>query len=433
MRYISLNIKNIYLLLLIIAPVDSLAQGEMYARKVIRTLCNASMHGRGYVQKGDSLAAAWISDEFRKIGLKAFNNNYYQEFTLSVNSFPDTLWFEADGRTLIPGVEYLIGPGSPSLKGEYQVEYFDQDLLLEPSRIITFVKKARNKFVVFEHTSDVITEDSLHKVMQDLVEWLRKDTIIQIAGIIEVSQGKLTWSVRNYQDARPCLIVREDVFKKRISTINIHVKNRFHKAYRTRNVMGYILGKNPADSILVVSAHYDHLGRMGSEIYFPGANDNASGVAMMLDLAHRLVKEPKCNYLIVFIAFAGEEVGLEGSRFFINNPPFSLDKIKFLINLDLVGTGDEGITVVNGTIYNNEFNRLMLINSAYHFMPAIKARGEACNSDHCYFFKNGVPCFFIYTMGGIQAYHDIHDHVETLPLTGYDGLCQLLIRFIRQF
>lgn len=433
MRYINLNIKYIFLLLLIIAPVAALAQGEMYARKVIRILCDSSMHGRGYVQKGDSLAAAWISEEFRKTGLKAFNDNYYQEFTLSVNSFPDTLWFKADGRTLIPGVEYLIAPGSPSVKGEFKVEYFDQDLLLEPSRIIPFVAKARNRFVVIERTSDAIAGDSLNKVVQGLIEWLRKDTLIQIAGIIEISQGKLTWSVRNSLDARPYLIVGKDVFKKRISTINIHIKNQFHKAYRTRNVMGYISGKNPVDSILVISAHYDHLGRMGSELYFPGANDNASGVAMMLDLAHRLVEEPESNYVLVFIAFAGEEAGLEGSRFFVNNSPFSLDKIKFLINLDLVGTGDEGITVVNGTIYNHEFNRLISINSAHNFMPTIKARGEACNSDHCYFFKNGVPCFFIYTMGGIQAYHDIHDRVETLPLTGYDGLFQLLIRFIGQF
>jgi aminopeptidase YwaD len=64
-------------------------------------------------------------------------------------------------------------------------------------------------------------------------------------------------------------------------------------------------------------------------------------------------------------------------------------------------------------------------------LKQIKIRGEACNSDHCLFHQKGVPCFFIYTLGGIQAYHDIYDRAETLPLTEYEDYFKLLVSFIK--
>ena len=89
---------------------------------------------------------------------------------------------------------------------------------------------------------------------------------------------------------------------------------------------------------------------MGKDVYFPGANDNASGVAMLLNLANYYSKkenQPKCS--IAFIAFAGEEAGLLGSKYFSEHPLIPLNKMKFLVNLDLLGTGDEGMMVVNAT------------------------------------------------------------------------------------
>src|SRR4030095_9120627 len=108
------------------------------------------------------------------------------------------------------------------------------------------------------------------------------------------------------------------------------------------NVLGMVPGTLYPDSFIVFTAHYDHLGRMGKKALFPGANDNASGSAMIIDLARYYAQpanRPKCSLL--FIAFAGEEAGLIGSRYYTENPILPLEQIKFLINLDLMGNGEE--------------------------------------------------------------------------------------------
>jgi aminopeptidase YwaD len=100
--------------------------------------------------------------------------------------------------------------------------------------------------------------------------------------------------------------------------------------------------------------------------------------------------------------------------------------IRFLINLDLLGTGDEGIMVVNATQYPSDFNLLDSINTSNAWLPAVRKRGKAANSDHYWFSEAGVPAFFIYTLGGITAYHDVKDVAKTLPLTKYDDVFKLI-------
>src|SRR6201999_64747 len=100
---------------------------------------------------------------------------------------------------------------------------------------------------------------------------------------------------------------------KTVDEIEVSVGAKFIRNYTSQNVIGYVKGKDNPDSFIVFTAHYDHLGQMGKKVYFPGANDNASGVAMLLSLARYYSKpehKPKCS--IVFIAFGGEEVALLG-------------------------------------------------------------------------------------------------------------------------
>jgi Zn-dependent M28 family amino/carboxypeptidase len=175
------------------------------------------------------------------------------------------------------------------------------------------------------------------------------------------------------------------------------------------------------------------LGRVGNA-YFPGANDNSSGISMMLELANFYSqKENQPEYSIVFMAFSAEEAGLIGSKYYVNNPLFPLSKIKFLINLDLLGTGDDGVMVVNATKFSTQFKLLIQVNEDSKLLPAVKQRGPAANSDHYYFTEKGVPAFFIYTLGGIAAYHDIYDKAETLPLTKFKEVFSLLTGFIAKF
>ena len=86
--------------------------------------------------------------------------------------------------------------------------------------------------------------------------------------------------------------------------------------------------------------------------------------------------------------------------------------------------------VVNASIFKNQFDKLNKINNIKNYVKQIKQRGKAANSDHYWFTEKGVPSFFIYTMGGISAYHDIYDIEKTLPLTDYIDVCKLFIEFV---
>lgn len=101
-----------------------------------------------------------------------------------------------------------------------------------------------------------------------------------------------------------------------------------------------------------------------------------------------------------------------------------------MLNLDLNGTGEEGITVVNATEQKAVYDKLVAINAKSGDLPQVKARGPACNSDHCPFVQKGIPAIFVYTMGGVSYYHDVNDRPETLPLTKFDGLYRTLVALI---
>ena len=86
---------------------------------------------------------------------------------------------------------------------------------------------------------------------------------------------------------------------------------------------------------------------------------------------------------------------------------------------------------MNGSVFEKEFNKLIGLNDAKKYLTQVKVRGKAANSDHYYFTEKGVPAFFIYTMGGIKAYHDVYDKPETLPLTEFQDLFRLLTDFVK--
>ncbi len=132
------------------------------------------------------------------------------------------------------------------------------------------------------------------------------------------------------------------------------------------------------------------------------------------------------------MAFGAEESGILGSKYFTENPTFPLSSINFMINVDIMGTGDEGIQVVNGTEFKPQFNKLVEINKKNDYLKQVKIRGKAANSDHYWFSEKGVPAIFIYTLGGISAYHDIYDVSKTLPLTKFEDCFRLLTDFVSE-
>ena len=199
----------------------------------------------------------------------------------------------------------------------------------------------------------------------------------------------------------------------------------------SQNVIAMLPARHKTDSCIVLAAHYDHLGTQGS-IFFPGANDNASGIATLLNLASYFQQHPLEHTNLVFIAFSGEEAGLIGSKYFVDHPLVPLKHMKFLINMDLMGNGTEGMMAVGGAEFVEDFKLLQTLNQELKTLPSISSRGNAPNSDHYFFLKNGVKGFFLYTMGGPSDYHDIYDTPKNLLLSKHDEILKLLQTFIKK-
>lgn len=422
--------KSFVILISVFLSFNTFAQDFQYVRKVVDTLASEAMKGRGYVGSGDKIAADFIRQEFKKIGLKSFSKSYLQYFNLSVNTFPDKMRLQINGTTLTPGKDYLVDPASPSIKGSFETVVLSAEDFLNEGELIFKLKEAFGKFLIIEpYKKEAFSKEEIQKI-NEIINFLKSYEDNPADGVIILSADKLTWSGATSQSPHPVITVKVDSTFKSIEKVDLEIKAKFHEAYKSQNVVGYIEGKNK-DSLIVLTAHYDHLGMMGEKTFFPGANDNASGIGMLLNLAqYYKINQPA--YTTVFIAFGGEEFGLLGSRYFTENPLFPLKNIKFLLNFDISGTGDDGIQVVNGSVYKDKFNKLKAINQKNGFLKEVKIRGEACNSDHCMFHMKGVPSFFIYTLGGIQAYHDVNDRAETLPLTEFEDYFKLITKFIEE-
>jgi hypothetical protein len=419
--------------LALFSSLNNFAQDLKYARQVVNKLSAPAFKGRGYEQNGALLASSYIAGEFRKSGLSPLNNgSYFQEFKIPVNTFPGKMNVRLNDQLLTPAADYLIDASSPPVHGNYPVHLVLPQDLKNPEKINSLLTQAQNAFLGID-LRGASADKSEKQAIQGIIEQLQAGENSGIKGLILFTTEKLTWTTLSFQTKVPVLTInKKDLDPVRVQTIQVDIDAEFIPAFTTRNVAGMVKGSSNSDSTIVISAHYDHLGMMGEKVYFPGANDNASGTAMMLSLARYYAKHPP-KYNTVFLAFSGEEIGLLGSKAFVEQPLIPLKQIRFLLNLDLAGTGEEGIKVVNGSIFKTQFDTLKALNDRYKLLPKIDIRGEACNSDHCRFYALGVPCFFMYTQGGIQAYHDIQDRPETLPLTAFEPYFQLITRFLATF
>ena len=374
--------KIIVLTIFTILFFHSNAQDISYNIKIVDTLTSSYFWGRGYTKDGMQKAADFLAKEFKTLGLQPLNKkDFLQKFSFSANTFPGKMEVEVNGKKLEPGIDYIVGADSHTGKAAGRLEQRDS---------ATFVN-TENKIIV-----------KLEK--------------------------KLTWDAAQTQEDYNLIQLDKKRFIELPKNIEIDIEAKLIKKFDAANVCAMVSGTEKPDSFIFITAHYDHLGGMGSKTYFPGANDNASGVALLLSLAKYYALHPQ-KYSIGFILFAAEEIGLLGSKYYTEHPIVPLKNIRFLTNTDLAGTGEEGITVVNASVFTNEFALMNKINNENKYLVSIGARGKAANSDHYWFTEKGVPSFFFYTKGGITAYHDVFDKAATLPLNEQADLMQLMIKF----
>lgn len=410
------------------------------ARQHIQKLCSKKFAGRGYVQNGGLKSAKYIASAFKKAKLEPMANGYFQGFTFPVVTFLKDPYLSINGQELVPGVDFIVAADAPSSAIttnsfiRQHVVWVDKNNIVD-SAWRQNAKGTQNLYFttqlgkpipkdVLVYVLDTLPAD-IEKTYQGFLRELKAKS-----NTITLVKNKLTWSVGTEYSA----VIHFEVLRSAINwvpsnkppTIKWKVKTKLTQT-RQQNVVGSIKGTQRPDSVILVCAHYDHLGKMGKSTVFPGANDNAAGVAMLLDLAKYYQNNPP-KYTMVFVAFAGEEAGLIGSHYFVKHPILDLQKFRFVLNLDLVGTGETGMTVVNATIFTKEFAFLDSINASGHFLPQITKRGKAAISDHYFFTEAGIPSFFWYQSGPRTSYHDVFDIPATLSLAGYLGTFELAVR-----
>lgn len=400
---------------------------DAYYKSIVKTLCSEYFSGRGYVDGGDSIAADFIVEEFRKNGLKPITKTYFQRFKFQVNSFPSEVVLSNENKVLKPGIHYLIDASCPSFYSIVKPKLLQLDDMLNGGNLL--------------HELETISFDTTYNSVAISLVGLKGDTLEQIQnlayGLVEslpvfiIKDSKLMWSVGRGQYRFPLIELQDSVFKAN-SSWNLRIDAKLKDHY-TQNVIGWLPAKKSKNKPTVfITAHYDHLGRMGENTLFPGANDNASGTAMLLALSMMLEAKP-LDVNIVFVAFAGEEAGLLGSKFFTENPTVKLNQIDFLLNLDIMGSGDIGIRVVNGVELSDYFQRLLTINDTKKYLNRIQPRNLTRNSDHYWFTMKEVPSFFVYTEGDNKNYHDIFDTAEGIKYEQTSSLRNLFYDFIKTF
>jgi len=390
------------------------------AKQIVDTLTSPGFSGRAY-NGGDKLAAQFVLNFLARQGLDTSR----QFFPISVNTFPSNVDATIDKKRLRAGKDFIVDAGSHAAHGTYQLKHIDFPKQYDSSTNTLSIKGKSKQWLWYR--KDELPDKLRKSWSSDVVQ----SKAFGANGLVEVTH-KLTMDESMEVNPFSEIIVLDSAWSRKPKKINVDIDQKFLEGYQTQNVIGIKPGTQVQDSFIVVTAHYDHLGKLGRDVYFPGANDNASGTSMMMELAKTVSQHP-LKYTTVFIGFSGEEAGLVGSHYFVEHPVIPLDKIKFLINLDMNGTGEEGIKVVNGAIDTLHFDKLKSLNEQNDLLKSVQIRGKAANSDHYFFSEAGVPAFFIYTLGGIEAYHDVYDRPETLPMTEFNDLHKLLLLFLRSF
>ncbi len=209
-------------------------------------------------------------------------------------------------------------------------------------------------------------------------------------------------------------------YQKFKGKIQHHHSKESRKSIKGYNVIGFC--DNNQKETIIIGAHYDHLGKGGAgslhsgkkEIH-NGADDNASGVSILINLIKKLSENKYYNYL--FIAFSGEEEGLLGSSHFVKNPTINLKDVKFMLNLDMVGRlNQKKELAINGVGTSTKWNNL-LKNTNISNLKLITSESGVGPSDHTPFYLENIPVLHFFT-GQHLDYHKPTDDIEKINFEG---------------
>lgn len=361
---------------------DARAQNYSNAHDLIKTLSSDSLYGRGYQHQADKKAANIISEAFSSLRYQSLQ----QPVRFNLNEFSTTPELRINNLSLKLAEDFLPAANSPSFTIELNKNNISASFSRDSSEIYVHEQNDTTKRLI-----------------------IRK-------------RSSLTHSLSTKQSSEPVVFLREQAWPDSTTSLRYAVSTQV-RDITSFNVIMFADSTRPYTHLFM--AHYDHLGTIGTKI-FNGANDNASGVGMMLQLADTLRNySPDINPL--FVAFTAEEAGLIGSRYFHHFYKDWWDDVSVVLNFDMVASGDGEVGLVGAVESEQLYEHMEQMAKPDNFY--LKPRPNSPISDHYWFIDSGLSGFYIYTGNGNQPYHHPDDDFASLDLTLFDQMAEFLTNF----
>jgi Predicted aminopeptidases len=394
------------------------------AMNTIKELTSRDFNGRAAGTQYGQKTEEYVAAKFKEAGLKpgGNENSYFQRFQgVSGNPSGDyILEVIQDGKVIKTykyGVDYRYFTNM-----SYGGETISRGVELNPA--FANIKEVSNGEIgLMKNTPST----SSAQPFADLYNAGYRGLIVAREGAMTRVKGQSGYPDQSAASRLPRVSVTPEILDELINYSNkgykIHLKAGFEvKNYTARNVIGILKSQKPSDKYLIISAHMDHLAPDPDGAYFPGALDNASGTASIIEIARTLINQPvKPDINIVFIAFSGEEVMLDGSTYYVKNPIYKLKNTR-VINLDMIGAKNSMpisiVTSGTGSRYENEADiKDEMIDLAKNDNYRYEALSEGA-SDHYPFSRVGVPAVTLIDFEKV-VYHVPEDTIENI---GVDNL-----------
>ncbi|MGE5943046.1 MAG: M28 family peptidase [Flavobacteriales bacterium] len=205
--------------------------------------------------------------------------------------------------------------------------------------------------------------------------------------------------------------------------------------YKATNILGLIKGTKKPNEYIVISAHYDHEGIKDGTIY-NGADDNASGLCALFSFAEYFKNNPP-KHSVILAAFDAEELGLRGSKYYVENAIIPLNKIKINLNLDMISRSDNKELFVVGTSYHENLKQLILKFKTFGDIKLTAGHDGGSlqenwtySSDHASFYRNNIP-FLYFGVADHKDYHQPTDDFENIQPQFYVEAVRTIISIFK--
>jgi hypothetical protein len=455
--------------------------------KNLHVLASDEYEGRETGKKGQKMAADYIAAQFSAAGIPPYReNSYFQHYPLNM-IMPAPAELAVNGQAFTGNKDYYSFPGQSEqtittdnvlflgygideagysdytngdVKGRVIMIMSGEPYAADSLSILTGKKaaspwtsyyklkqeKAREKgaeavLIVVEDIGKAIRENKhrLESPSMKLEQNKKEMPVIYISKKVAyaiLKQKKLEKALKQISNTRKTF--RKDVKK----TLVISIRNTVQKI-EAENVLGYVEGSDLKDELIVITAHYDHLG-MDGKIVFNGADDDGSGTVAVIQLAETFAKAKKEGHgprrSMLFMTVSGEEKGLLGSSYYTDHPEFPLKNTVCDLNIDMIGRVDEKhkgnpdyIYLIGSDKLSSELNAISEsanktytgLELDYTFNDENDRNRFYYRSDHYNFAKNGIPVIFYFN--GVHAdYHKETDEVEKIDFAKMEKITKLV-------